>query len=309
MATGPDIRAPGPKSDLGIPTYEDQLASDPRWAVSEGSLFFGGHGRVQESLRRIATRLDELRIPYAVVDGMALFEHGYRRFTEDIDILVTRDSLKAIHAALDGRGYVRPFAKSKNLRDAESRVKIEFLIAGEYPGDGKPKAVKFRDPASLAVDRDGIKVLILPRLVELKLASGLSGSDRMKDLADVQELIKLLDLPHELGAELDESVREKYRELWDAVHRRKKRYMTLWRNKFKTTSSTSLDEMIATLQDATRTLEAMRADGVTLDPDGGTGDDYARLVTTDPQVAKKYGMDDESEYWGNEDEVGEDTGE
>jgi hypothetical protein len=35
------------------------------------------------------------------------------------------------------------------------------------------------------------------------------------------------------------------------------------------------------------------------------------LVTTDPQVAKKYGMEDESEYWGNEDEddVGEDTGE
>ncbi|HEX4073319.1 MAG TPA: nucleotidyl transferase AbiEii/AbiGii toxin family protein [Planctomycetaceae bacterium] len=305
MVTGPETGASG-AAHPGILTYEGRLANDLRWAMTEGSLFFEGKGAVQESLRRIANRLNELGIPYALVGGMALFEHGYRRFTEDVDILVTRDALKAIHAALDGRGYVRPFERSKNLRDAESRVKIEFLVSGEYPGDGKPKPVKFPDPESLAVDRGGIRVLILPRLVELKLASGMTGSDRMKDLADVQELIKLLDLPQELGTELDESVREKYREIWDAVHRRKKRYLTLWRNKFLTIDANSLDEMIARLQDATRTLEAMRADGVTLDPDGGTGDDYAHLITTDPQVAKKYGMEDESEYWDDEDEFNED---
>lgn len=296
-----------------ISTYEDRLTAEPEWALSEGSLFFEGKGAVQDALRKVAARLNELGIPYAVVGGMALFEHGFRRFTEDVDILVTRDGLKAIHAALDGRGYVRPFEKSKNLRDAESRVKIEFLISGEYPGDGKPKPVMFPDPELLAVDVRGIKVLSLPKLVELKLASGLTGSDRMKDLSDVQELIKLLDLPLELGASLDESVRSKYHEIWDAVHRRKKRYMTLWRNKFPTTDATSLDEMIAILQDAARTLEAMRADGVTLDPEGGTGGDYAYLITTDPKVAKKYGMEDESEYWSDEDEFeaseGEDSAE
>lgn len=276
--------------------------------MSEGSLFFEGKGAVQESLRRIASRLNELGVPYAIVGGMALFQHGYRRFTEVIDILVTRDALKAIHAALDGRGYVRPFERSKNLRDVESRVKIEFLVSGEYPGNGKPKPVKFPDPDSLTIERDGIKVLNLSRLVELKLASGLTGSDRMKDLADVQELIKLLDLPQELGMELDESVREKYRELWDATHRQKRRYIKLWRNQFQSTA-TSLDELIATLQDAARTLEAMRADGVTLESSGGTGGDYVRLITTDPQVAKKYGMEDESEYWGDEEGVGEDMAE
>ena len=128
---------------------------------------------------------------------MALFEHGYRRFTEDIDILVTREALKEIHKALDGRGYVRPFERSKNLRDAQHGVKIEFLIAGDYPGDGKPKPVTFPEPQAAAIERDGISYLKLPALVELKLASGLTGSDRMKDLADVQELIKLLNLPEE----------------------------------------------------------------------------------------------------------------
>jgi hypothetical protein len=40
----------------------------------------------------------------------------------------------------------------------------------------------------------------------------------------------------------------------------------------------------------------MLADGVTLDPEGGTGDDYAYLVTADSAVAKKYDMHEESEF-------------
>jgi len=195
-------------------TFEEQLANDPRWAVSEGSLFFEDKGAVQQSLRRIAGRLNELGVPYAVAGGMALFQHGYRRFTEDIDILVTRDGLKAIHKALDGLGYVRPFERSKNLRDAQSGVKIEFLVAGEYPGDGKPNAVRFPDPQSVAVEHDGIQFLNLATLIELKLASGMTGSDRMKDLADVQELIKKVNLPQDFQSGLNESVRAKYLELW-----------------------------------------------------------------------------------------------
>ncbi len=34
---------------------------------------------------------------------------------------------------------------------------------------------------------EGVKILNLPKLVELKLASGMSGAARLKDLADVQD--------------------------------------------------------------------------------------------------------------------------
>ena len=54
--------------------------------------------------------------------------------------------LSAIHAKLEGLGYVPPFSGSKNLRDTEHGVRIEFLIAGEFPGDGKPKPVAFPEP-------------------------------------------------------------------------------------------------------------------------------------------------------------------
>jgi hypothetical protein len=199
-------------------TYEELLDADLRWALSEGSLFFEGKGRVQESLQRITRRLDELHIPYAVVEGMALFLHGYRRFTEDVDLLVRADDLQAIHNSLRGRGYLPPFERSKQLRDAESKVRIEFLTTGAYPGDGKPKPVAFPDPRDAAEDRDGLKVLRLERLIELKLASGMSAPHRMRDLVDVQELIRAAVVPRELADQLDASVREKFLELWALAH-------------------------------------------------------------------------------------------
>ena len=58
-------------------------------AHREGSMHFEEESAVQKTLRRIAKRLDELGVPYAVVGGLAMFFHGYRRFTEDVDILVT----------------------------------------------------------------------------------------------------------------------------------------------------------------------------------------------------------------------------
>ena len=194
--------------------FEERLARDARWALTEGSTFFEGGGAVQKSLRKITKRLDELAIPYAVVGGMALFHHGLRRFTEDVDLLVTADSLKAIHERLEGLGYLPPFAGSKQLRDTETGVKIEFLVAGEYPGDGLPKPVSFPDPATAAVDLNGIPCVNLQTLVELKIASGMTGVGRLKDLADVEQLIIILKLPKDFGRQLNPYVQAKYDELW-----------------------------------------------------------------------------------------------
>ncbi len=200
-----------------MPPYEEQMSQDLEWAMTQGSLFFEDRGKVQESLRRITSRLNELGIPYAVVGGMAMYLHGFRRYTEDVDILVTKESAQKIYDALEGRGYVRPFTNSKNLRDTESGVKVEFLLSGGYPGDGKPKPVSFPDPAIVADTILGIRCINLPTLVQLKLASGMTAPDRLKDLADVQELIRMLDLPQTFSDSLDPYVRPKFDELWTAI--------------------------------------------------------------------------------------------
>jgi hypothetical protein len=263
--------------------------------LCEGSRHFEEDSAVFKALHKITQRLKSLGIPYAVVGGMALFRHGLRRFTEDVDILVTKGDLKKIHAELEGLGYLPPFKNSKHLRDTQLGVKIEFLTTGEYPGDGKEKPVSFPDPQAVSFEADGINYINLQKLVELKLASGMTNPGRLKDLSDVLELIKSIDLPVDFAEQLDPYVRGKFRELWKEA---RKRYVTTWRNKWLTSEAKSVDDMIKMLRSAAEYLEQMRNDGVFLEDDSGVGDDYAHLVTTDPKVAEKYGLVDESEYWG-----------
>lgn len=186
-------------------------------AIEIAGEFFMRNDPVHKSLYTIARRLNELGISYAVAGGMALVAHGYARTTVDIDILVSAESLRRIHNELEGLGYVAPFAGSRQLRDTATSVRIEFLIEGGFPGDGKPKSVAFPNPEQVAVEIDGIRYLQLDKLVELKLASGISAPHRLKDLADVQELIRVLSLPPEFADKLDPSVRPKYLELLEAI--------------------------------------------------------------------------------------------
>ena len=263
--------------------YEHRLREDLEWALKEGSRHFEEKSAVHDALRRIAQRLDELGIPYAIAGGMALYMHGFRRFTEDVDILVAKEDIKRIHDALEGRGYRPPFEKSKNLRDTETQVRIEFLLSGGYPGDGKPKPVAFPEPASVSIERNGIRFLRLPTLVELKLASGMTNLDRLKDLTDVQELIKLLGLPADYTTQLNPYVRDKYHELWTNVHGKTTRYVMLWRDK-----------------DGPATLEAMLQDGIQVEAQNAPSAGCMYLVTTDLDVARKYDMHDESDMMPNE---------
>lgn len=187
-------------------------------AIREASRFFMQADAVSHSLHAITERLGSLKIPYAVIDGMALVVHGYRRTTEDVDILVTSDGLKAVHESLVGAGYQPLYEKSKNLRDTRTGVRIEFIVSGGYPGDGKPKPVAFPEPASVGVEIDGVRYATLPTLIELKLTSGMSSPGRLRDLADVQELIRVLNLPGSLADQLHPYVRKKFLELSESVH-------------------------------------------------------------------------------------------
>jgi len=91
------------------------------------------------------------------------------------------------------------------------------MTTGEYPGDGKPKPVSMPEPLEASVEINGIKFVTLEKLIELKLASGISARHRLKDLADVQELIKIRKLDADFASKLDPYVRTKYLELEEAV--------------------------------------------------------------------------------------------
>ena len=191
-----------------------EVVSSPTAAFDEGLRFFAGKGMLNTTLERIARTLENRGIDYVVIGAVALNQHGYRRFTEDIDLLLTKEGLTRFHEELVGLAFED---SRKQFRAAEGNIRVEIVTAGEYPGDGLPKPVRFPDPADVAIEIEGIKTITLEKLVELKLASGMTAPHRLKDLADVQELIKVKKLGPEFANTIDPSVRDKFMELQRAV--------------------------------------------------------------------------------------------
>lgn len=139
----------------------------------------------------------------------------------------------------------------------------------------------FPEPLSVSVVSEGIRYIRLERLLELKLASGMTGSGRQKDIGDVVALIQTLNLPRDLADRLSEYVRPTYRELWKQA---RQRYVRLGRK----TPTTAAD------------LERMQADGITVEPAITSAEDHVLLVTYDPAVAEKYALHKKDELWNKE---------
>jgi hypothetical protein len=179
--------------------------------------FFMGDSPLHRAAAALAGHLDDLGIDHAIAGALCLGAHGVVRATEDVDVLVSREGLARFKQEWLGRGYVELRPGGRAVRDTIHDVKIDFLLAGDFPGDGKPKPVSFPEPKQASIVSGSFRVLSLPRLVELKLASGMTAPHRLQDLADVLRLVESAGLPRELATELDPYVREKYDELWLAA--------------------------------------------------------------------------------------------
>ena len=207
------------------------LMSSPTGVYAEALRFFRSDGMLNNTLARLASDLDRHQIEYAVIGAIALNQHGYQRLTVDIDLLISPEALERFKDELVGLGD-RPFFEGakKKFKSVIDNVPVEVITSGEFPGDGLPKPVAFPEPTEYTVVIDGIKTITLEKLVELKLASGMTATDRLKDLADVQELIKIKNLDTSFADRLNEYVRPKYLELLEAVEQGRAREEQLERS-------------------------------------------------------------------------------
>lgn len=195
-----------------------KLIASPSDAYQEGLRFFMGEGVLNQTIQRVKQDLEHAGIDYNVIGALALNQYGYRRFTEDIDLLMTKEGLDQFHALLVGLGYRPAFeGATRKFRTAQENVSVEIVTTGEYPGDGLPKPVRFPDPKEAFVVIEDVKTITLEKLIELKIASGMTAPHRLKDLADVQELIKIKNLGEDFAEKLDPYVREKFLDLQRAV--------------------------------------------------------------------------------------------
>src|SRR5262245_43136602 len=147
--------------------------------------------KVRERLLRATAVLNQAGIPYAVVGGhavaswVATVDEGAVRNTRDVDLLVRREDLPALTAALEQAGFVRAevldvpmFLDGPNAKPSES---VNLLFAGEKVRPDhplpSPDLTTIDDPA-------GFRVITLEALVHMKLLS-----NRRKDQVHVEDLI------------------------------------------------------------------------------------------------------------------------
>lgn len=177
-----------------------------------------GEAEVQKAVQKLVCILESENVPYAIIGALALNEYGHRRVTVDVDLVMRQEDLQSFKDRWLGHGYAERVVGTGKLLDTEFNVPVDVLSTGRFPGDGKPKPIAFPDPATTAVRGSPFALLPIERWVELKLASGMVAAHRLKDLADVQELIRSARLPRSMADDLHAWVRPKFLELWQSVH-------------------------------------------------------------------------------------------
>lgn len=186
-------------------TYEQKLDADVRWAFMEGSSHFGNASAVHKTLARFARRLDELKIPYAVTGAMALFFHGYRHFTEDVDLLVTQAGMEAIRSQLDELDCWTERPGSNVLRDRQTGVAIDLHETTS-------------ELTNSVVNMEGMRILSLPCLVETKIRSGTARRGRLMHLCDIQALLERVQLPESFVTQLSPPAQAEFHTIWWHAH-------------------------------------------------------------------------------------------
>jgi len=163
---------------------------------------------LSRTMRRAVRVLAEANIPSLVVGGYAVQENGYPRFTSDVDLIVPVVSLA--RERLSMHGFRENPGSSMTVTDRATKVEVDLLPGGGTVGPG-PMALPMPSVVSLEP-----QIADLRTLIEIKLSSYLgSPRSRVKDLADVTELIKANSL--KLEQELAEPVVNTYRSVWQGL--------------------------------------------------------------------------------------------
>ena len=171
-----------------------------------------GTSGLERTARAAASTLAHHGVAHLIVGGLAVQEHGYPRLTLDVDIVVpdVLDALELLTADLSGP-FVRVPGLQDRVKDSRNGTMVDLLPGGRVLRTGCK--VPFPEPSAVA---DVPRIVGIEDLISLKLDSW-NGSPlrRVKDKADVVELISRRNLPRDLA--VAPVVRNLYLEIWDGL--------------------------------------------------------------------------------------------
>src|SRR5216683_2095387 len=186
-------------------TANDMVPFRFRDRLKEIDMFFQGKDPVHQTMRRLARRLQKAGIDYAIVGGMAVNAHRYRRTTGNVDFLMNGLGFAEFRRRFVDKNYVGVRGRPLRFRDRVSGITIDILVTGLFPGSGEPGPIAYPEPEKVSETIDTFQVVDLKTLVELKLAAR-----RYRDFGDVVELIRCNHLEESFGRRLHPSVRGDY---------------------------------------------------------------------------------------------------
>jgi hypothetical protein len=167
--------------------------------------------KIEKTLLKALKVLKLFNIPHYVAGGFAVQEHGYPRFTVDVDIIVP--DVAFAREKLCMNGFKENPGSKMSVTDRDTKVEIDLL-----PGGSKVDPGPLTLPVPTHVS-DEPQILTLERLISSKLSTYIGrGIDRAQDYADVVKLIQANHLPREYG--VDPKVRDLYHKIWNELRRR-----------------------------------------------------------------------------------------
>jgi hypothetical protein len=182
--------------------------------MREISMFFQGTDPVHQTMRRVVQKLRDAQISYAVVGGMAVNAHNYRRTTDDVDFLLTSEGLAAFDRLFLSGTFQRVPGRNRRFLDPETGIMFDVLVTGMFPGSGRPGPIAYPDPATVTQVIETASIVNLKTLIELKLAA-----HRHKDFGDVVALIGIHKLDESFGNQIHPSLHPDFIECLEEMRR------------------------------------------------------------------------------------------
>ncbi len=91
-----------------------------------------GQGTLNNTLAQLAADLKEHGIDYMVIGAVALLAHGYPRFTEDIDLVLTPEGLGSLSSRVDRSGLCSSISRRKE--EAAFNKRWRHYRSNDYRG-------------------------------------------------------------------------------------------------------------------------------------------------------------------------------
>jgi hypothetical protein len=144
-----------------------------------------------------------------------VYVHGYRRFTDDVDVLLTRTGFEEFRRRFVPKNYEPVPPRPRRFTDRQNQVTVDVLITGLHPGFAPfTGPITFPDPEKVRQEINSIPYIDLITLIQLKLAAR-----RHQDFGDVVNLISANNLDESFKQNLHPVIQQDFIECLEEKRR------------------------------------------------------------------------------------------